>query len=284
MNLINEKYLGTENREALIDLEIPTNFNQNIIVFIHGYMGFKDWGPWSLMQSYFVKRGFGFCKFNLTHNGTTPEHPIDFVDLEAFGNNCYTYEKNDLLCALDWLKEKIDVSVCTLHLLGHSRGGGIALLCAQDQRISSVITLASISSIEKRFDFEKETIKKWKKTGTRYVRNGRTNQDLPHNFSQYLDFQKNKKTLSIQTMCKSISKPLLFIHGVEDESISIEEGKDLSRWSKNQLVKISGASHTFGGFHPYRSKTLPPHLKECCILITKFIKKQQLEKVNLTGN
>jgi pimeloyl-ACP methyl ester carboxylesterase len=212
----------------------------------------------------------------LTHNGTTTDQPLEFVDLEAFASNCYSFEKKDVLHVLNWLEEKIDLSTCSLHLVGHSRGGGIALLNADDNRIKSVITLAAISSIEKRFDLEKEELDNWEKNGVRYVRNGRTNQDLPHNFSQFIDFEENKQELSIKTVCESISKPVMHIHGGKDESVSISEGYDLSRWSRNQLYEIPEATHTFGGIHPYDLQTLPTHLEECCNRILEFLEKQKL--------
>lgn len=272
MKISNEKYLGSEKREALIDLEIPENFNQNILIFIHGYMGFKDWGPWNLMQRFFVQKGFGFCKFNMTHNGTTPEHPEDFVDLEAFGNNCYSFEKEDTFLVLNWLETKVDLTSCFLHVIGHSRGGGIALLCSGDSRIYSVITLAAISSVEKRFSFNKKMFTEWEITGVRYIRNSRTNQDLPHYFSQYIDFQENKKILSIKKACVRLKKPLLILHGDNDESVDITEGHELANWSGNELSIVHNASHTFGGSHPYTEKTLPRHLKDSCERILTFLR------------
>jgi pimeloyl-ACP methyl ester carboxylesterase len=275
MYFTNERYTGSAGREALIDLEIPDNFNGNVIVFVHGYMGFKDWGPWGLMKAYFVECGYGFCKFNMTHNGTTPDHPMDFFDLEAFADNCYSYEKNDVVQVLNWLEGKIDLTSCSLHLVGHSRGGGIALLCSGDNRVSSVTTLAAISSIEKRFAFEKNVMDTWQRSGVRYIRNSRTNQDLPHNFSQYLDFQKNNEDLSIQKACKELKKPLLLIHGDKDESVDIYEGQELSKWTGKELTVVRNASHTFGGNHPYKEKTLPGHLKDCCETILEFLRNNQ---------
>ena len=55
-----------------------------LIIFCHGYKGFKDWGAWNLMAEAFAKIGFCFIKFNFSHNGGTIEQPIDFPDLEAF--------------------------------------------------------------------------------------------------------------------------------------------------------------------------------------------------------
>ncbi len=49
-----------------------------------------------MIAGQFVRAGFAFLKFNFSHNGTTPDHPQDFVDLEAFGNNNYTKQLFDL--------------------------------------------------------------------------------------------------------------------------------------------------------------------------------------------
>ena len=69
MNLRNEIYLGSNQRKSLFDLEIPENWNQEMIIFVHGFMGFKDWGAWDLVQHFFVSKGYGFAKFNLSHMG-----------------------------------------------------------------------------------------------------------------------------------------------------------------------------------------------------------------------
>ena len=83
----NSIYLGAKGKESLVDLEIPKNFNAQIVIFIHGFMGFKDWGAWNLVQKFFTEKGYGFCKFNTTHNGGTVSDGIDFPDPESFGQN-----------------------------------------------------------------------------------------------------------------------------------------------------------------------------------------------------
>lgn len=271
MQIVNETYTGSAGREALIDLHIPEKFNHKVLVFVHGYMGFKDWGAWNLMERHFVEQGFGFCKFNLTHNGTTIQEPTEFADLNAFGLNRYSYEKNDVLCALNWLQTKIDLTTCTLHLVGHSRGGGIALLCASDSRISSVITLAAISSIEKRFNLQDEIIENWKKTGIRYAKNGRTHQEMPHFIEQLTDFETHRDELDIHKACLELKKRLLILHGDQDESVSIDEGKAIATWTKQPVHIIHGANHTFGASHSYLEDSLPQKLLECCDKITSFI-------------
>ena len=268
-NLINAVYLGSDQRKGLIDLSIPTDFNQKIIVFVHGYMGFKDWGAWNLMGDFFIKSGFGFCKFNLTHNGTSLENPTDFVDLDAFATNSYSKEKKDVLLALNWLEKQFDV-LPEIYLMGHSRGGGIALLSGTDSRIHAVITLASISSVQKRFS-DSKMIDQWKKDTIRLITNQRTKQQMPHHYSQYEDFIENQKELDIQAAGKALKKPVCIIHGYDDASVSIEEGKEIADWTQTKLHVVENTDHVFGASHPWNSSEMPEKLTEVCNLVLDFI-------------
>ena len=67
-----------------------------VVIFCHGYKGFKDWGAWDSVAKIFSDKGFFFLKFNFSHNGGTIENPIDFPDLEAFAENNYSKELDDL--------------------------------------------------------------------------------------------------------------------------------------------------------------------------------------------
>ena len=99
--MIKQHYVidGKHQKPILIDTTcVSKKTKLPIIIFCHGYKGFKDWGAWNLMANAFAKAGFLFLKFNFSHNGGTVEQPIDFPDLEAFGNNNYTKELDDLKC------------------------------------------------------------------------------------------------------------------------------------------------------------------------------------------
>lgn len=272
LHLRNAIYKGSNKRESLFDLEIPVDYNGNLIVFIHGYMGFKDWGAWNLFAKSFTNQGFGFCKFNLTHNGGNSSNGIDFPDLDAFANNTYSKEKNDVKYLLDEIQKHIPKNTF-IHLMGHSRGGGIALLNHSDERIKSIITLASISSISKRFE-DKNMVQAWKEIGVRFIQNQRTKQQMPHNFIQYLDFIEFQDELNIEKACSSLTKPNLVIHGDKDTSVSIEEGVEIATWTNSPLYTIEDADHVFGSAHPWNSNELPEKLEEVVSLVSTFILKQ----------
>ncbi|MEX2485783.1 MAG: alpha/beta hydrolase [Brumimicrobium sp.] len=273
MKIENAVFEGAEDKSSLIDLEIPEKLKcKHLIVFVHGYKGYKDWGCWNLVQKYYVDRGIGFCKFNLSHNGGTIEEPIDFPDLDSFAENKYTYEVEDIACALDWIQNTIDLSEIKIHLIGHSRGGGDVILAGNDERVASVITWSSIADIEKRFP-KGEELENWEKTGVRTVKNARTNQEMPHNYSMYEDWEMNQSLLNIEESAKSINKPCLHLHGDIDEAVSITESEKLSNWTGGKLIVMRDANHTYGSKHPWTDDHLPPKLYEICSLSLQFIEK-----------
>ena len=271
MKISNGIYVGAEGRSGLIDLEVPRNYNGKIILFLHGFMGFKDWGAWRLVQDYFVEQGYGFCKFNTTHNGGTVENGIDFPDPEAFGNNTYSKEIFDVKSVLEWLDDQLDH--WTPHIIGHSKGGAVSLLCgSQFEKIESVSTWASIASIGERFPTG-DPLDLWKRKGVRHIKNGRTLQELPQNYSLYLDYLENENSYDLKRICTNLQKPIFIAHGEKDTSVDINNGKRLAEWSKSELCIIDDTDHVFDSKHPYESDDLPYPLLLLCMRTNEFIMK-----------
>ena len=264
----NHSYIGAKQKVSLIDLNFPSNSSGKLIIFVHGYMGFKDWGCWNLVEDYFTNLGFGFCKYNVSHNGCSIEDSLNFVDLDAFAENNYTKECEDFQAVLSFISEH-NKPFPDIYVIGHSRGGGIALLQSKDDRIKKVATWAAISDIGSRFPGG-EALTKWKEKGYYTRLNGRTNQKIRQNYSQYIDFLVNRKDLDIRKVATENTKPLLLLHGSEDTSVDIREGKELADWSGMELYIIEGAAHTFGSSHPWEKETLPDELKSVCQLTAKF--------------
>ena len=268
IKLQNQIFIGSNNRKSLIDLTIPSNFNGKLIVFIHGYMGFKDWGCWNLVEKFYTDLGFGFSKFNMSHNGGTIESPIDFSDLDTFGENNYSKEVYDLQQVLNWLENQL-TPLPEIFLIGHSRGGGIALLTASDDRIRKISTWAAICDIEKRFP-EGTQLKVWDTQGKRFVVNSRTKQKMPNNYSQYENFIENKDALNIEKACLNSTKTTFVVHGDLDTSVELEEGKKIATWLKTRLFEIEDAEHTFGATHPWTKSDMPEHLQKVCEITCGF--------------
>ncbi|UAM97738.1 alpha/beta hydrolase [Polaribacter litorisediminis] len=254
-----------------------THQPKKVVIFCHGYKGFKDWGAWNLMAEAFAKAGFFFIKFNFSHNGGTPEQPIDFPDLEAFGNNNYSKELDDLESVLDWISRTTDfkneINSTDISLIGHSRGGGIVLLKAnEDARIKEVITLAAVCDFGSRSTITGD-LENWKNEGVKYVVNGRTKQQMPHFYQFYEDFKANEERLHIQKAVEKIKVPQLIIHGDQDTSISIDEAHKIHSWNGNSILKfIKNADHVFNVCHPWEKEKMSKELAETTQLCIDFLK------------
>ena len=267
---------GKHSKPILLDVFYNKNKTKKpILIFCHGYKGFKDWGAWNLMAEQFAENNFCFIKFNFSYNGGTVKQPIDFPDLEAFGNNNYTKELDDLDTVLNWIEKEYsnypEFDVSNIILLGHSRGGGIVTIKAEeDSRISKVITLAGVSDYENRFP-KGDAFETWKKEGVYYVVNGRTKQDMPHYFQFFEDFSKHKVRLNIKRAVSNLKIPHLIIHGNTDTSVSIEEAYNLHKWNLNSELKIiDNADHVFNSKHPWTEKEMPPQLLQVIEAIVKW--------------
>ena len=247
-----------------------------LVIFSHGYKGFKDWGAWDLVGEEFAKNNLFFVKFNFSHNGGTLKNPIDFPDLNAFGNNNYSYELDDLERILTYFKKSNskNIDLNTIILIGHSRGGGSVLIKASENSlVKSVITWAGVSDFKIRFKENTQSWKDWKEKGVMYVENQRTKQSMPHFFQFYEDFKKNEDRFNIKSAVEKLKIPYLIIHGQKDVGVLPDEGKKLKSWnSTNELKLIESGDHTFSAKHPWKFDFLPKELKEVVLTTINFIK------------
>jgi len=266
---------GKHNKPIVADIIFKDDGEPKpIVIFCHGYKGFKDWGAWDKMGERIAKEGFFFLKFNFSHNGTDPENPTKFLNIEAFGDNNYVIELDDLQSVLDWIllpdfKFAKQIKPDNINLIGHSRGGGIAVLkAAEDKRITKLITLASVSDFASRFPEDKK-LEEWEKKGVQYIKNTRTGQQLPHHYQFYKNFRENRERLNIKKAAKKLQIPHLIAHGSSDTSVSIGEAGNLFEWSPApKLLLVENADHVFGIQHPWDKEELT---KEFNHVITKSI-------------
>lgn len=280
----NKIYTGASNKKSLYDISTPEEWNNKVIIFIHGYMGYKDWGCWNFVSDFFTKNNYAFLKYNISHNGGTLSQPVDFNDLESFAKNNYMKEIQDFEAIVRVVDSEF-TSNPEIYVIGHSRGGGIALLHSDFGRIEKIASWAGISNISDRFP-KGDMLDQWKKDGVYFRENGRTKQKMPHNYSQYENFLRYKDRLNIENYCKNSTKPTLIIHGENDQSVLIKEGETIAEWLQTDLVRIPNTEHTFGTKQPYIQLKMPFALKQTCEATLTFfnqptINKQLKEKLSI---
>ena len=268
---------GAVSRSFLVDLNYTKNNKKKpVVIFCHGYKGYKDWGAWNLMATEFAKQDLFFLKFNFSHNGGTVKQPIDFPDLKAFGHNTYTKELLDLQSVLDWLstneqiKEEADLDNITL--IGHSRGAGIVVIkAAEELKIKNVVTWNGVSDYKKRFPTGFKLFW-WKLRGVGYIKNARTKQNMPHYYSFYKDFLANEDRLTIEKQVQKMQAKHLIVQAIDDETVKKEEAYSYKAWNpKAELFEIANTNHSFDCVQPYTAKQIPEALQTVVDKTISFI-------------
>ncbi len=237
-----------------------------VIIICHGFKGFKDWGFFPYVSEVLCKKGFITVKFNFSGSGIG-EDLREFTDMDRFASNTYSREIDDLHCVLDELEKG---RICEklgyfdrIGLLGHSRGGGIAVLkAAADKRIRTLVTWNAISHVERRSFLDE--LPRWKRQGYIEIANVRTGRMMRLGTALMEDIQKYGQTkLNVLKAAGRIDAPFLIIHAEKDESVPVREAREIfdhSNQLRSRLEIVQGSGHTFGCVHPFEGPA--PDLKK----------------------
>ena len=227
------------------------------VLVLHGFKGFMNWGFFPEIAHRIAARGMVAVRFNMSGSGIGDDLET-FTELEAFARNTYTRELEDLQRVRGWIASGavrgIDTMRCAL--VGHSRGGGVALLhAAEHDAVRSIVTWAAISDVDR---FDELTKAGWRRQGVITIHNARTKQDMDIALGALDDIEWNRARFDILAACRRIHVPVLLIHGSADETVPVHEAERLFAAldppTARKLV-ITGAGHTFGVTHPPRGYT-----------------------------
>jgi dienelactone hydrolase len=148
-----------------------------VVVICHGFKGFKDWGFFPYVAERLSQAGFLAVSFNFSGAGVGADLQ-NFTELDRFATDTISAQVDDLGCVLDAVTDgsigsgRADLQ--RIALLGHSRGGGIAILRAhEDRRVRAVVTWAGISNVDRWTPAE---AREWRQRGFVEVVNTRTGQ------------------------------------------------------------------------------------------------------------
>jgi uncharacterized protein len=243
--------------EILIDVRAAGRDSARpAIVVVHGWKGFKDWGMFPPLAERLARAGFATVTFNLSGSGVDDAGELVWPD--RFARDTFSAELQDLATVIDALAQGAlgVTSPSSIGVVGHSRGGGVAVLqAAADPRIRALVTWAAISSVER---WSPHAVTEWRDRGAMDVVNARTGQRLQLTTDILHDVERNAVgSLDILGAATRIKVPWLIVHGAEDETVSAKEAEALraaSPLSATRLLSVDGAGHTFGAGHPWNPR------------------------------
>ena len=258
--------IGSKNN-LTINGHIHTSQSDDLIIAIHGFKSFCDWGFWPYVSDCLSQNQLEVLRFNFTHNGVSKDDLLNFSRLDLFGKNTYSLEIDEIKRVVQWVREHKDYK--KIHLLGHSRGGGMAVLAASECEVDSVITLNAIDSVKR---FDQESLESLKKDGVVYIHNARTKQDMPIYRDIMMDMEENESRLDILKRAEHINKPCLHIHSSVDTTVDKGCSINLKKATAGEYYEIEGSDHVFGCKHPFDKTT--NELETVLKKIIKFINNQ----------
>jgi dienelactone hydrolase len=238
------------------------------VIVCHGFKGFAHWAFFPYLARKLADSGLTAITFDFSGSGIGRDRE-SFTEQAAFGENTFSRELEDLDLVEDharrmkWIQGRFG-------LLGHSRGGGMAILFAASEgsNVSSLVTWAAISYPNR---WRPEDVLTWRKQGYADIANSRTGQVMRLGTALLDDVELHgKNKLNIEAAAKKLKVPWLIIHGTADETVPSTEGEHLHSVSRgiSTLRLIEGASHAFSAQHPLNE--VPPVLEQVVNETVKF--------------
>lgn len=269
---ISDSIPSTEGLPIYYDLYVPTGHREKtfpVIIFLHGFKGFKDWGAFPDACAELSTAGFGVVAINFSLNGVG-ENMTEFDQLDLFARETLSQDLDDVGSVIKALQsgeisaKNASLDTEKLGILGHSRGGHTAVAAAAEyQEIAGLVTWSAVADYNARRS--KEMIADWKEKGVTEIANGRTGQIMPVDDVVYKDALENADRLMAVQRAKELSVPALFVHSKGDEAVPYSEAEKLYRncaSGEKELKLISDSGHTFGTAHPFEEEEFPEPFRQ----------------------
>ncbi|KPP94612.1 MAG: Alpha/beta hydrolase family [Bacteroidetes bacterium HLUCCA01] len=257
---------STEGNPIRFDLYTPGNYTGSlpVILFLHGFKGFKDWGTFPDAFFEMARQGFAVLAMNFSHGGVPPAQDT-FAEAELFRTQTITQELNDVASIVAEIRSGKMAATAgvdelyPLGIIGHSRGGHTAVLAAAEiDDISCLVAWAPVANLTDSWtDAMKET---WKSGGDVVIQNARTGEALPIGPQLYTDVVHAEDRFNALERIRELYIPVLAIHATDDETVPHKNSQQLveacAGFDKEKLLLDKGG-HTFGSYHPYDGEELP---------------------------
>ncbi|HUL45253.1 MAG TPA: alpha/beta fold hydrolase [Bacteroidota bacterium] len=227
----------------------PLAVHKPVIVICHSFMAFKEWGFFPYIGERFAKAGFVAVTFNFSHNGVIGSGNR-ITDFEAFSENTISQEIDDLGAVIDALcDQRLSVQLpepARLILLGHSRGGGVAIVrTSLDRRVYGLVTWSAIARFDRWTEHQKA---RWRRDGFLPLARDTAASPLRLGISLLRDIEERGEELSILRAASRVSVPWLLVHGRADVTVPPKEAEELFAASDKSISSaklFEGVGHLY---------------------------------------
>lgn len=232
------------------------------VLVLHGFKGFMHWGFFPHLSRRLAQAGYVCVSFNFSGSGIGDDHET-VADPRAFELDTTSKQLEDVAVLRGGIA-RCELPVFggidsgRMAILGHSRGGGHALLHAAERGdYRAVVTWAAIHTVE---FFPSEAIALWDQVGYLRIENARTGEVFKLDRAALDDGRDNRGRFDILAACARLDAPVLVVHAEDDLSVDASAATQIySALSagRDQLLRLDEGGHTFGATHPLEGEPEP---------------------------
>ena len=243
------------------DLHYAGHSSCPILLIIHGFRGSKNWGFFPTIAEEFAQNGSIVLTWNMSLNGYSKNS--QYIDQpDNFARNTITQEMVDTQSIIDSILQDdriISGDIRShwngdIHVLGHSRGGGIGILISAKN--PSIKKLALWNTISRFGRFTERQKKLWSETGTFPIDETEDGKVIAMNYTYISDLEFHGDEYSPLRAITEVSADILIVHAEQDMTVPIREAYALQEKSHSaHMHSIPQAGHIFGCTHPFTEMT-----------------------------
>jgi putative redox protein len=220
-------------------LHVPTGPSHSAIILGHCFTCSRHTGVLRRISEILVDLGFYVLRFDFSGNGQSEGE---------FSDSTYSKQVSDIRAATSLMSSR---GVSWLGLAGHSMGAMVALLAAAAMdSVKAVCALAARSSaLTIRHFFSSSQLGELEQSGRVVFSSRGRSLQLTQKFFNDAD------RYDLPAALASLGKPLLVVHGDQDEIIPVAEAYQFKQLNPvhTKLAIIAGADHMFTQ-HEYRDQ------------------------------
>jgi pimeloyl-ACP methyl ester carboxylesterase len=248
------------------DLYLPDAGAPPLIVVVHGFKGFKDWGFFPWLGRRLAEGGLAAACINLSHCGIG-DNPETFERLDLFERDTWGKRLFDIRQVLDAAHHGLLASIAEpnparIGLLGHSMGGAAALLtAAKDARVRSLATLACVARANRIPDgIARQQLDA---LGHVEIMNARTDQVMRIGREFFEEVWAHPEAFDVLAAARILGVPWLLVHGGDDETVPLDEAHELLDAASHgpnaeqvRMLTLDGTGHTLDCGHPFQGPSV----------------------------
>lgn len=257
----------------------PAAAPRGVILLIHGFMGYKDYGLFPFVAQQFADAGIIAHRFNLTTSGITNDFETferpDLFELGTWNNN---------VADIDAVIDAVAVGTLAgaglpLMLMGHSRGGVGVLLAAgrrfMEGREPLPAGIVSASAPSRPWRFGESQKREILERGYLEVKSGRTGQALRVGRVFFDEQTADPDGHDIARHVAALRCPLLIVQGETDPTVPARDASEIAAMAgdgvEHRLEVVAGGDHVFNTANPFPMNGEPsPQLRALMEAMMQF--------------